>query len=260
VVIRRGPTRIVGTFGWDLKTDVFKPGQWLKGRIYERRCDLSPDGTLMIYFAMNGHWNAEAKGSWTAISKAPDLKALTLYAKGDCWNGGGLFINSGSYLLNERYRDHDLLRDTLNLACLRGVPPDVPYGNNECLGPYDARLLRDGWTLDPARSSASRQVFDKRLGGGLVLRKFCHIGRGDKARGIYHDSHVIALGEDILLDGANWEWAEIVGRRLAWAEAGKLLCVDLSKRQDPARFSEQANLLKDFSTETFERRQALYGA
>jgi cytochrome bd-type quinol oxidase subunit 2 len=29
-------------------------GQWLKGRIYERRSDLSPDGKHLIYFAMNG--------------------------------------------------------------------------------------------------------------------------------------------------------------------------------------------------------------
>src|SRR5947209_12822707 len=78
VVIRRGPSRQVCTVGWDRQTDRFAVGQWLKGRIYERRCDLSPDGRFLLYFAMNGRWHSEAKGAWTAISRAPYLKAIGL--------------------------------------------------------------------------------------------------------------------------------------------------------------------------------------
>src|SRR5689334_22184837 len=89
VVIRRGPSKSVCTFLWDRSEDSFRLGQWMRGRIYERRCDLSPDGKYLIYFAMNGKWESETKGSWTAISRNPYLKAVTLYAKGDCWNGGG---------------------------------------------------------------------------------------------------------------------------------------------------------------------------
>ena len=51
VVFRRGPSDQVCTLGWNLETDTFTMGQWLKGRIYEYRSDLSPDGELMIYFA-----------------------------------------------------------------------------------------------------------------------------------------------------------------------------------------------------------------
>src|SRR5215470_7646047 len=54
VVIRRGPSRSVCTLLWDRKTDKFQLGQWMRGRIYERRSDLSPDGKHLIYFAMNG--------------------------------------------------------------------------------------------------------------------------------------------------------------------------------------------------------------
>jgi hypothetical protein len=36
---------------WHLKSDTFEIGQWFKGRIYERRCDLSPSGELLAYFA-----------------------------------------------------------------------------------------------------------------------------------------------------------------------------------------------------------------
>lgn len=87
VVIRRGPSQHVCVLGWDRRNDTFQIGQWLKGRIYERRCDLSPDGEYLIYFAMNGRWQSETKGSWTAISRAPYLKALALFSKGDCWQG-----------------------------------------------------------------------------------------------------------------------------------------------------------------------------
>jgi hypothetical protein len=51
VVFRRGPSGCVCTVGWDLESDTFTMGQWFKGRIYEYRSDLSPDGEHMIYFA-----------------------------------------------------------------------------------------------------------------------------------------------------------------------------------------------------------------
>ena len=86
--------------------------QWLKGRIYERRCDISPDGKHLIYFAMNGRWREEAKGSWTAISRALYLTVLTLLAKGDCWHGGGLFVGNDAYWLNDGY-GHEVSRRSL---------------------------------------------------------------------------------------------------------------------------------------------------
>src|SRR5437762_11282439 len=103
VVIRRGPSKRVCTIGWDRRQDTFVLGQWLRGRIYERRCDVSPDGNYMIYFAMNALWDSEAKGAWTAVSRAPYLKAIALWPKGDCWNGGGLFISNDRYWLNDGY-------------------------------------------------------------------------------------------------------------------------------------------------------------
>ena len=51
VVFRRGPASCVAVIGWDLATDTFKVGQWLRGRIYPFRCDLSPDGEYLLYFA-----------------------------------------------------------------------------------------------------------------------------------------------------------------------------------------------------------------
>jgi len=51
VIFRRGPSKWVQLIKWNTKTDAFEPGQWFNGRIYERRADLSPDGSLLIYFA-----------------------------------------------------------------------------------------------------------------------------------------------------------------------------------------------------------------
>src|SRR5438094_7956154 len=74
VVLRRGPANAVCSVLWDRKKDTFEIGQWLRARSYERRADLSPDGRHLIYFAMNGRWTSEARGSCTASARAPWLK------------------------------------------------------------------------------------------------------------------------------------------------------------------------------------------
>jgi hypothetical protein len=106
VVFRRGPNRQVRLLSWDLKSDRVDGGQWLKGRIYERRCDLSPDGSLLVYFA------AKFRGpvySWTAISSPPFLSALAFFPKDDCWGGGGLFDDGGGLCLNHQIEQPEKL-------------------------------------------------------------------------------------------------------------------------------------------------------
>lgn len=91
VLFRRGPSKRVLLILWRTDTDKFEEGQWFKGRIYERRCDLSPTGRRLIYFAQN---HKDLYFSWTAVSKPPFVTALALWPKGDCWGGGGLFIST----------------------------------------------------------------------------------------------------------------------------------------------------------------------
>ena len=52
VLLRRGPSKQVLMVRWDLATDTFEVGQWLKARVYEELCDLSPDGRLFVYRAV----------------------------------------------------------------------------------------------------------------------------------------------------------------------------------------------------------------
>jgi hypothetical protein len=146
VVFRRGPSKCVCTLLWDRNRDEFTLGQWMRGRIYERRSDLSPDGLHLIYFAMNfkrHSWNSATGGSWTAISRAPYLKAVTLLAKGDCWSGGGLFTDNQRYWLNDGY-GHTQMHDTGEVRRDVGYRPHENYGG-ECPGVYYLRLQRDGW-------------------------------------------------------------------------------------------------------------------
>src|SRR6185369_16654475 len=124
VALRRGPSKRVCTVLWNRRKDEFRVGQWLNGRIYERRSDLSPDGKYLIYFAMNGRWESEAGGSWTAISRAPYLKAIAIFPKGDRWNGGGLFTGKATYSLNE-VLDHSELRNTYEVRRDHAFLPSV---------------------------------------------------------------------------------------------------------------------------------------
>lgn len=143
VVFRRGPSSQVLLIKWNVDADSFEPGRWLKGRIYERRCDLSPDGELLVYFAADCRrpiW------SWTAISRPPFFTALALWPKGDCWGGGGMFASNTELLLNHR-------RNEMALAPEFSVPKWLSVdtcgewaGSGEDLI-WSSRLLRDGWKL-----------------------------------------------------------------------------------------------------------------
>ena len=72
LILRRGPASWYHLILWHTDTDTFDHGAWFRGRIYEERCDLSPDGQLFVYFALQGRkWGSEYKGSWTAVSRPP---------------------------------------------------------------------------------------------------------------------------------------------------------------------------------------------
>jgi hypothetical protein len=140
VVFRRGPSKRVQLILWRTDCDDFIPGQWLKGRIYQHRCDLSPSGRRLIYFAAN---HKPPFYSWTAISQPPFLTALALWPKGDCWDGGGLFEREDSIWLNHPEAESMLAKGSL--------PPGFEVRHNShCIGGEDApilddRLERDGW-------------------------------------------------------------------------------------------------------------------
>ena len=142
VVFRRGPSKRVLLVHWDLKIDKFIEGQWFNGRIYERRCDLSPSGKRLIYFAAN---QKKPYFSWTAVSRPPFLTALALWPKGDAWGGGGLFTSENEILLNHRANELELA-DGFKLARnVRIKTFGTASGWGEDNPIWDKRLIRDGW-------------------------------------------------------------------------------------------------------------------
>lgn len=225
VIFRRGPSRYTATIGWDRRTDEFRVGQWLYGRIYERRADLSPDGKHLIYFAMNGRWTSGAKGAWTAISRAPYLKAVSLYAKGDCWHGGGLFQSPTTFWLNDGY-GHAPLEEDKRLARASAHPWHEQYGG-ECPGVCYIRLQRDGWAMkhtSPDGMGGRVTVFEKRVGNHWMLRKLAHATTDHPVgRGVYFDTHELVNGRtDQVVAKPDWEWAEVDDGRIVWAAGGCL--------------------------------------
>jgi hypothetical protein len=142
VLFRRGPSKQVLVLTWDTETDKIEEGQWLKGRIYEHRCDLSPDGEFLIYFAGN---QKPPHGTWTAISRPPYLTALALWPKGDTWGGGGLFITRDHVQLNH-WSNQFALAEGFSLPKRMKVD-QFQAGGGEDDPIWSARLSRDGWIL-----------------------------------------------------------------------------------------------------------------
>ncbi len=251
VVIRRGPSKWVFTMLWDRRRDRFTPGQWLHGRIYERRSDLSPDGKYFIYFAMNGHWRSETMGSWTAISRAPYLKALALFGKGDCWHGGGLFVSKNEFWLNDGY-GHKELRSSKSVR--RSSRHPSTYYGGECPTVYFNRLQRDGWTLKNT-STRDTTIFEKELPKSwtLIKRAFAETG-APPGKGCYWDAHELhhePSGTTLLYP--EWEWAEWDDNRLVWATDGQLWKAKLGN----GKLADE-RLLCDFNDMKFERLTAPY--
>ena len=252
LVIRRGPSKSVCTVLWNRERATFKPGQWLRGRIYERRCDLSPDGSHFIYFAMNGRWQSETRGSWTAISRVPYLKAVSLFAKGDCWHGGGLFVSNREFWLNDGYGHRELKATSALRRKVDGQPPT--YFGGECLTVYYNRLQRDGWAMRNEEFQGAK-LFEKKLPKSWMLRKlaFAEIG-APPGRGCYWDAHELwHESTGTVLAFPEWEWADFVDGRLVWASEGRLC----SARLGPGKLLGK-KVLHDFNGMKFEAIAAPY--
>ena len=194
VVLRQGPSKVFCTLGWDLKTDKIDVGQWCKHKIYVERCDISSTGKYLVYFALDGKWQSEAAGAWTAVSFAPYLKALKLWPQGNTWGGGGVF-----------YRD------------AKQAPPNVALvwddleeidGDRLAQGLATDRLRRDGWTR------LAKAGFTKPINKNLTLQ-IKPVG----ARARYG-----VIAGDAFEARPAWTWADVdaTRKRLLWAEAGVL--------------------------------------
>ena len=103
VVLRRGPSAWCHMIRWDMAADRFEHGAWIKARIYEEKCDLSPDGELFLYFVHQGRRSQTSYShAWTAVSRPPWLHALALWPQATTYGGGGRFVGKREVLIRNR--------------------------------------------------------------------------------------------------------------------------------------------------------------
>lgn len=197
VVLRRGPTKVFCSIGWDLASDTFSVGQWCKHTIHSRCCDLSPDGKWMLYSALDARKSREIRGTFTAISRAPYLKALWL--RSDGWFGKNF-----SYTAADTPLGRELLESI--------------FGDEESsrvLTPwYRGRVVRDGW------SQSKKHGLIKPIGAGWLLRKIVTNAK---------ESHQLLGPDGAAIALPRWEWAEhdAPRERVVWAEGGMIRCASV---------------------------------
>jgi hypothetical protein len=263
VILRRGPSRQVLLLKWHLGSDTLEAGQWFNGRIYERRCDLSPSGELFIYFAAK---HRPPLGTWTAISKPPYLTALALWPKGDAWSGGGMFESELSVSLNH-WSGQDKLAEGFALKRrMRLTLLGTRSGSGEDFPIYDMLLDRRGWSLidrgdrptpkwnAPVVWRFERPMVYERIGkSGLRLRM--HINGINQKNDAWYwtDYAVLDRAGATLRDLPRTDWADWDGADLVYARDGKLFRVTKKNLDGGA---SAPNVIADLTDLKFEAKAA----
>jgi len=173
VVLRRGPTDWARLSVWHTNTDTFEHGQWIHGRVYERRSDLSPDGSLFIYFVLKigGRRGTHPRwqDTWIAISKPPRFTASALWFVGGTYCTGGFFPAADTVWTGGLGQPPDVGRIPRGLTLSTSQDFYIDRTNNWPERTVHVnRLLRDGWKHVP---NAAHETWERRspLGTSTLL-------------------------------------------------------------------------------------------
>lgn len=227
VILRRGPSEWSQLVTWQRGDDSFTPGQWFHGRVYGRRCDLSPSGRYFVYFAAkHGRTQPDPDGigeAWTAISRPPYFTALALWTNLGSWYGGGVF----------REDDEVILDATCTLTPHPKFPVRklkiAPMGG--VTSPWEQRLQASGWGLvergfDPrTHQRVGRLEIWRKTDPATGWTLYRELEDVDFTRhgGPYFESFWLERGDVLVpLDAATWaDWDRAV--RLVFVRDGRLL-------------------------------------
>lgn len=231
VILRRGPSQWSQLLQWDRSRDSVTPGQWFHGRVYERRCDLSPNGRYFIYFAAkHGRRpsNADDLGeAWTAISRPPYFTAIATWPNIGSWYGGGVF----------RANDHVELDATCTLET-RSFSPSRKLKTtamDPATSPWEQRLLRADWQLVERgfhprthRRVGTREIWKKTDPGSraTLCREMADVDF-KRVGAPYLETFWLEIDGDIVpIEGTTWaDWDR---RRLVFVRDGKVYAARLA--------------------------------
>ncbi|HEX3301551.1 MAG TPA: hypothetical protein VHR64_01640 [Thermomicrobiales bacterium] len=243
VVLRRGPSDWVRLSLWHTDADRFEHGQWMRARVFERRSDLSADGSLFVAFVRGSAGPSQGNtDTWAALSRPPWFTALALWFVGGTYYTGGYFPERGQLWLgwDSPEPDQGRLPEWLKMTSER--PPYID-GTNDWTDRtvWMNRLLRDGWTR---REGAEPETWERSNPAGdmtLAMRIVTNI----EFRA-YGGRHVIEYAvqadpdeQEVDLGRATWaDWDQ--RGRLIVARDGRLLHWQPSGVTEIADFNDQS--------------------
>ncbi|MFK7867915.1 MAG: hypothetical protein AB8B58_01615 [Roseobacter sp.] len=240
LILRSGPSDMVSTLLWNREANTYTFGQWLTGRFYEHRCDLSPDGRHMIYCAGDG------TRRWTALSRAPWLTALKLLPHESASKGGGAFTATGALWVNGPSDQTRGFPDDLAAAPADAFPRAADGFHAGTL--YVHQMIARGWTHQAGQGHDA--VLQKQL--TPTLRLGLSVAAGPFESGLMSNSYTLHRGAAHQPQPA-WEWADIWGESLQFAIKGALFQADfIGDKLGPAR------RLRDFNGMKYKPRRAPY--
>ncbi|HZQ47236.1 MAG TPA: hypothetical protein VFC07_09515 [Verrucomicrobiae bacterium] len=182
------------------------------------------------------------------------MKAISLFAKGDCWHGGGFFLTNREFWINDGH-GHIQLKAAKALRQNVTWHPPENFGG-ECLTIYYNRLQRDDWVMSKEKYQGA-DLFEKQLPKSWKLRKLAFaestIG-APPGQGCYWDAHELRHEvTNTILVYPEWQWADYVDGRLIFAVDGQLRTAQLGS----GKLSDE-KLLQDFNDMKFQAIAAPY--
>jgi len=224
-VLRRGPSNWSHVGRWDLERGIYEPGAWLRGRLFPRRSDLSPDGRWLCYFAQKPGATWEHGDTYIAVSKLPWLTALHASGTDGTWTRGCHFTEG---------RDANRKDGTL----------PIPFGLEPTPAAQFASERRRGWAESPDSPPRDpKDIWDQRRNARLQKpqphgERILHVESLGWAGGEFgveqavdglRVSYALEDGVDLkTLDDLQWADWDATGRLLVATRDGRLQIRELT--------------------------------
>lgn len=151
VIFRRGPNAVFQMLVWDLNTDTVTPGQWLTGKVFTERCDISPDGKHVVVFSRG--YSVEPLGVnlaqvetlparyWTTVCRPPFFSPIAVWATLMSYCGGGFWTSNESLATFKDLYIWDVILPPPPGLSVTETPKELAQDHS-----LPRRLERHGWS------------------------------------------------------------------------------------------------------------------